>query len=210
MTQVQKTTTPHTSIQDEMILVVKRDDLFSQENPAWTGLKEVDFEAYLSLIQNKKQFLPRSNMEIDPAYKQIIPYLIFAHNDHYFLMQRTNVSGEKRLHNKFTLGIGGHIREEDMEHNSIFEWARREFHEEVNFHDDFTIEPLGVINDDSNPVGQVHIGFVFLIKGSTSTITVNEELKSGQLVPLHECKALGETLESWSQFVVSFLEKKDN
>ncbi len=209
MTQIQKTTAPHMSVNDEMILVVKRDYLFSQAQPAWTGLKEVDFDAYLSLIQEKKQFLPRTHMEVDPAYKQIIPYLIFAHNDTYFLMQRTNVSGEKRLHNKFTLGIGGHIREEDMEHNSIFEWARREFHEEVNYHDDFTIQPLGVINDDSNPVGQVHIGFVFLIKGSTPTISVNEELKSGQLVPLEDCKALGDSLESWSQFVVSFLEKKD-
>lgn len=205
MKQVQTTTAPHAAVHDEMILVVKREYLFAQE-AAWTGLKEVDFDDYLKIIQEKKQFLPRTHMEVDPAYKQIIPYLIFSYDNKYFLMQRST-GGEKRLHNKFTLGIGGHIRQEDMEHNSIFEWARREFHEEVNYHDDFTIQPLGVINDDSNPVGQVHIGFVFLIKGATGSISVNEELKSGQLVPLQECKTLGDSLETWSQFVVSFLEK---
>ena len=55
MTQIQKTTAPHMSVNDEMILVVKRDYLFSQAQPALTGLKEVDFDAYLSLIQEKKQ-----------------------------------------------------------------------------------------------------------------------------------------------------------
>ncbi len=208
MTNVQKTaTSQHAAVHDEMILVVKREHLFAKE-AAWNGLKEVQFDAYLKLIQEKKQFLPRAHMEVDPAYKQIIPYLIFTHDNKYFLMQRSSSGGEKRLKNKYTLGIGGHIRQEDMTHDSIFEWARREFHEEVNYHDDFTIEPLGILNDDSNPVGQVHIGFVFLLRGATESISVNEELKSGRLVSLAECKSQGDTLETWSQLVVSFLENR--
>ena len=207
MTNVQKTATEQSTVHDEMILVVKREHLFAQE-PAWNGLKEVHFDAYLKLIQEKKQFLPRSHMEVDPAYKQIIPYLIFTHNNKYFLMQRSSSGGEKRLKNKYTLGIGGHIRQEDMTHDSIFEWARREFYEEVQYHDAFTIEPLGILNDDSNPVGQVHIGFVFLLRGVTDTISVNEELESGRLASLEECKSHSDALETWSQLVVSFLENR--
>ena len=209
MTQIQKTNTSHATLHDEMILVVKRSDFFAHD-AAWNGLKRVDFSQYLTLIKEKKEFLPRSQMEVDPAYKQIIPYLIFAHQDRYFLMQRTSSSGEKRLHNKFTLGIGGHIRQEDLTNDSIFEWARREFHEEVNYHDACTIEPLGIINDDSNAVGQVHVGFIFLLKGETSNISVNEELKSGTLVSLEECKAHGAAMETWSQYVIDFLEKRTN
>src|SRR5690606_7557172 len=105
---------------------------------------------------------PRSLMEQDQRYKQIIPYLVFTHENKYFVMQRTSTTTEQRLKNKYSLGIGGHIRQEDMNGNSIFEWAEREFHEEVSYHGNLEIIPLGVLNDDTNDVGKVHIGFVFL------------------------------------------------
>src|ERR1700721_936133 len=108
---------------DEQILVVRRAHLFADSgsavNGAWHGLKEVNFDHYMHIINHKKEFHPRSIMETDPHYKQIIPYLIFEHNNSYFLMQRQSKSSEKRLSNKLTLGIGGHIRKEDMEENSL-------------------------------------------------------------------------------------------
>jgi predicted NUDIX family phosphoesterase len=193
--------------QDELILVVPRSELFKQ-TPAWSGLKQVKFDEYVAIINEKKQFLPRSLMEQDPHYKQIIPYLIFQHADRYFLMQRTAQTTEQRLKNKYSLGIGGHIRQEDMAENSIFEWAKREFHEEVNYSDSFTITPLGILNDDATPVGQVHIGFVLLVTGSTDKISVNSELKSGQLVTLDELGTYFANLESWSQLVFEFLKNQ--
>lgn len=202
----QQQTTPVTSKQDELILVVKRKHLFAQQAP-WSGLKEVNFDSYLQTIQEKKDFLPRSIMETDPNYKQIIPYLIFEHNDTYFLMQRQGDATEKRLQNKYSLGIGGHIRQEDMTSDSIIEWAKREFHEEVSYDGDLEIKPLGVLNDDSNPVGQVHIGFVFLLSGNSGEITVKSELKSGQLLTLDECKPYFTNMESWSQIAFEFLIK---
>src|SRR5436190_4636919 len=93
---------------DEHILVVER-EIFFENTQAWHGLKEVDFDSYLQIINEKKQFLPRSLMEADPTYKQIIPYLIFTHEDKYFLMQRRSTASETRLASKLTLGIGGHI-----------------------------------------------------------------------------------------------------
>ena len=72
--------------QDELILVVKRTHFNGIDQ--WNGLAQVDYAHYSTLIQAHKEFLPRSQMEIDPTYKQIIPYLVFTHENKYFLMQR--------------------------------------------------------------------------------------------------------------------------
>lgn len=192
---------------DELILVVKRSDLFAHQ-PAWSGLKTVNFEDYLSIIQTKKEFHPRSIMETDPAYKQIIPYLIFNFEDKYFLMQRAGDATETRLKNKYTLGIGGHVRQEDLSTESIIDWARREFDEEINFNGTYTIHPLGILNDDSNPVGQVHLGFVMLLKGSSDAISIKSELKNGTLLTLEECKQFFNNMETWSQIAFEALTKQ--
>jgi len=189
---------------DELILVVPRTCLF--EETAWHGLRQVNFDQYLQIIYRNKESLPRSAMETDPTYKQIIPYLIFEHDNKYFLMQRQAKASEVRLRNKFSLGIGGHIRQEDMDGETIFDWAKREFHEEVAYDGNLTITPIGILNDDSNPVGEVHIGLVLLLKGDSPFISVKSELKSGTLTSLTECAGYGESLESWSSFVLEFLQ----
>lgn len=185
---------------DEMILVVPRANIF--HTGVWQGLKETNFEEYLSIIQAHKQFLPRSEMETNPTYKQIIPYLIFEHNDTYFLMQRQAKASEQRLKNKYSLGIGGHIRQEDLQNSeTIFDWAKREFHEEVDYKGELKITPLGILNDDSDDVGKVHLGFVLLLHGTTNKIAVKSELKSGALYSLDECAKFEESMETWSQVV---------
>lgn len=199
----QQQTQTHTVVQDELILVVKRQDLFPQG--AWQGIKQVDDAAYAELIKEKKEFLPRSLMENDPTYKQIIPYLVFMHEGKLFLMQRTAKATETRLQSKFSLGIGGHIRQEDIDGSDIASWARREFAEEVSYNGSYTIEPLGILNDDTTAVGQVHVGFVYLLKGDSSTISVQEELKSGELLSFEECQAYYPRMELWSQIVFDLL-----
>lgn len=189
--------------QDELILVVKREKLLDKD--CWQGLKEINSQEYLSVIDKEKEFLPRSLMETDPRYKQIIPYLIFTHDNKLFLMQRQAKISEQRLKNKYSLGIGGHIRKEDLTTNNIVDWSRREFQEEVNFHGSYQVKPLGILNDDSNPVGQVHIGFVFLLIGDSSNIKVKSELKSGELLTIAECQLYYESMESWSQMVFDFI-----
>ncbi len=190
---------------DELILVVKRSHIFPHES--WNGLRKVNFDDYLTVIQKHQEFHPRSLMEQEPVYKQIIPYLVFTHNGDYFLMERHAKASEQRLKSKLSLGIGGHIRQEDMESSDIFEWARREFYEEVSYDGDFTITPLGILNDDSNDVGKVHVGFVFLLEGTSPEITVKSELQDGRLVRLQDCIDLKERMETWSQFVVDHLAK---
>lgn len=193
---------PNLKAHDELILVVKRATLFNDISGAWQGLKSENIDHYLTAIYNNQEFLPRSIMEQDQGYKQIIPYLIFMYQGRYFVMQRKSTSSEQRLKSKFTLGIGGHIRQEDISDDSIFNWAQREFHEEINYSGNVDIQVLGVVNDDSNDVGKVHLGLVLLLQGDTDCISIKSELKSGELKTYQECSALFDSLESWSQLIL--------
>ena len=145
-------------------------------------------------------------MEKDQRYKQIIPYIIFKYNDSYFMMQRKASASEQRLKNKYTIGIGGHMRREDMLNTtSLFDWAKREFNEEVAYSDDFEMKPVGIINDDSTEVGKVHLGLLLLVEGKSDKITVKSELKSGILLSVYEMKEQYDQMETWSQIAFSFL-----
>jgi len=203
---MQKQLSPETMpmMHDEEILVVKRELIF-QHDSSWYGLKQLNYDWYLWAIEHYGQFNSRSLMESDPRYKQIIPYLVFMNNDKVFVMQRKDTASEKRLASKLSVGIGGHIRKEDLLGTTIFDWARREFNEEVVYNDKFEFEPLGIVNDDSNSVGEVHLGFVFLLKGSTSNIKVKSELKSGEMISLESIKDLSK-YETWSQLVLKALQ----
>lgn len=186
-------------MKNENILVIKRNKLFGTS--AFQGLAPIQ-ENFFDLVESQKEFLPRPAMEEDPLYKQIIPYLIFQYQDRYFLMQRKSTSSEQRLKNKYSLGIGGHMRQEDMQQaKTIFDWAHREFQEEIDYQGTFTIKTLGMLNDDSNPVGQVHVGLVLLLQGDSDAIKVRSELKSGQLLSIPELKAHYNDMESWSQII---------
>ena len=208
MTTVQQRQ-PHETVaqkSDEKILVVARKNLFAVTAPQ--GFIPInDFRTFEQSIEQHKEFIWRQAAEVDSTYKQIIPYLIFKHQGKLFLMQRQEKAGEQRLKNKYTLGIGGHIREQDLTHSSIFEWSRREFSEEVEYDGTFTITPIGLVNDESNAVGQVHTGFVFLLEGTTDRINVKSELKHGSLLTLEQCAQHFENMETWSQLVFSYLEQ---
>ncbi len=228
MTQTQISPKNITKTPEEQILVIKREHLFPAGEKK-QGFFPENLDSYLELINKKKEFFPRSAMEKDPQYKQIIPYLIFTHTppgtptdfsgaydtknscagkQKFFLMQRTAVASEQRLRNKYSLGIGGHIRQEDLQENSIFAWATREFHEEVHYNGQLTVEPLGILNDDSNEVGTVHVGLVLLIHGNSDEICIKSELKQGALLSLFECKQYAPDMENWSQLVFEYLTKR--
>ncbi len=189
---------------DEKILVVPRKNLF--EGEGISGFYPLtNFEEYIKLIETHRQFQWRSEMETNPTYKQIIPYLIFSYQNKYFLMQRKGSASEQRLKNKFSLGIGGHIREEDIKDSDMMSWAAREFDEEIAFQGTYSIHPLGIINDESNDVGKVHTGFVFLLKGNSDMIQIRSELKQGHLFTLEECNEYYNNMESWTQLVFDHL-----
>jgi len=191
--------------QDENILVIKHHLFFGQG--IWQGIKKIDENLVAGVILKHKEFHPRSLMECDPSYKQIIPYMVFNYQDKYFLMQRKLKASETRLQSKYSLGIGGHIRQEDIQNSDVISWAYREFHEEVRYSGNFVAKQLGILNDESNEVGKVHIGFVYLLTGNSDDIRVKDELQSGQLLTLSECKKYYNYMEEWSKIVFDFLSK---
>lgn len=207
MPQSQKTEQTQHTPHAESILVVPRCAIIGTDG--WYGIKQADCNSYLALITKHQEFHPRYQMETNEQYKQIIPYLIFKYQDCYFVMQRRSTASESRLQGKFTLGIGGHIRQEDMSHNSIISWAEREFHEEVEYTGNLTIEPIGILNDDTSSVGRVHLGFIFLLHADRPSIQIKSELQGGTLMTLEECIALKDRMETWSALVVDYLVEQE-
>ena len=189
---------------DEDILVVSRNTLFKQ-TPAWNGVKKEVFDTFVDNIEQHATFISRASAETDESYKQVIPYLLFKFENKYFVMQRKSTASEQRLASKYSLGIGGHIRQEDITNKSIFDWAQREFEEEVNYTGSLQISKFGVLNDDSNAVGRVHLGMVILLEGESDQISIKDEHKSGTMLTLEECKKLHSSMETWSQLILNEL-----
>lgn len=159
------------------------------------------------IVRMHGQFNLRGPMEIDENYKQIIPYMVFTHEDELFLMQRPHVTSESRLSGRYSLGIGGHITREDVEGRSVTQWGMREFYEEVSYSGSLELTPIGIMNDDTDAVGRVHIGMIYLVHGNSSKISVKSEFKHGYLAPLEECSLYYDRMESWSQYIFEELRK---
>lgn len=188
----------------EQILVVKRDILFAKHS-AWHGINNSNIASIVSIITNNQEYIERAGAETNQNYKQIIPYMIFTFDNRYFVMQRKATASEQRLAGKLSLGIGGHMREEDMNGKTIFDWAQREFDEEVSYTGNLKVTTLGVLNDDSNDVGKVHLGLVLLAQGDNDQISIKDEHKSGVLMTKQECLEKFDLFEGWSQQILQVL-----
>ena len=194
----------------EDILVVPRAILFNDISP-FNGLStdKTIIDLAIKAIEQHHTFYHRVIAESNPEYKQIIPYILFTHKDSVFLMKRGEKGNEKKLRNKYTLGIGGHIRKEDIHDADIIAWGKREFFEEVEYTGNYTVSLIGLINDDTNLVGQVHAGLAILFEADSPNINIKDELEWGELVPVNELVNWYEQLEPWSKILCDhFLLKK--
>jgi predicted NUDIX family phosphoesterase len=166
---------------------------------AWRGIRAADLDDVLALIERAGEYRQRAEAEVDPAWKQIIPYLLVRDGGRLFLMQRTSAGGDSRLHDRWTLGIGGHLNPAD---GGVLGGMRREFHEEMTA--DWEPDPvfLGLLNDDSTPVGQVHVGLVFTADATGRKLAVRETDKlRGTFVEPFDVRPVYHRLETWSQFL---------
>ena len=192
---------------DEHVLCVRREDLFP--DGAWYGFIAEGLERYQTVIREQSFFMPRAEVEDDPAYQQIIPYVVFRHGDRYLLTRRLRASTEKRLRQLYSLGVGGHINPGDLENGDpIQDGLRREFEEEVEYSGSIDVTLLGLINDDSSPVSKVHLALAFLVEGSSPEIAIRETNKlAGELLTLEEMRMYYLAMESWSQIVYDELSR---
>ncbi|MBI2578378.1 MAG: NUDIX domain-containing protein [Candidatus Aenigmarchaeota archaeon] len=186
----------------EKIMVVPRKFLLKKDFQGF-----IPYEGNEKLLEEIKRhafFKNRDEVEEDPSLKQIIPYIIFIHGTRVFMMQRLKNSGEARLHNLYSIGVGGHIREEDGKISEIIGKAlEREFFEEVRYRGRFSPKPLGFINDDSNDVGKVHFGVCYVVKGSSKIAVREKDILEGKLVPLEGLKK--HNLENWSRIAAAHI-----
>lgn len=196
---------------DEEVLVISRELLPDLPN---RGFILAD-ETFVASLLPQAKFISRREAESNSSYKQLIPYSILRFEDKIFRYRRSTSTREKRLHGLYSIGVGGHVVRTDLppfgeNHIAVIERARdRELAEE------FLVEALerptlvGLLNDESNEVGQVHLGIVY------EYLLQSPNVKSREKRNHINCGFLSvETLasnmweyESWSQVLIERLVK---
>jgi len=152
------------------------------------------------------RYLDRPVAEESPQWKQLIPYVVVRDGDRTFLMERTSAGGDPRLHRKASIGVGGHLNPVDAGEDPLQGGLRREWFEELEAEWEPRFELLGMLNDDSNPVGSVHLGVVFQVEATGRLVQVRETDKlSGHMADASEVAAAWDRLETWSQLVAASL-----
>ncbi|MCA9188294.1 MAG: phosphoesterase [Pirellulaceae bacterium] len=174
-----------------------------------------DVDKYLTklLDPSHTSYRPRSEMEQDPSFKQLIPYVIFRWTEpegtvRLFQYTRGKGQGEQRLHSKRSIGIGGHISTVDESGaGSVYEEGmRRELAEEVIIETEYKERVMGMINDDETDVGRVHLGVVHIFDVDTPTVRPREaEISQAGFSPVAELKQCLDQMESWSRICMEAL-----
>ena len=198
--------------EDESVLVIKR-ELFD-EIGTFQGIS-TEIDKYLPVFLNPSNnfFIHRELAEDDPTHKQIIPYAIFKHGDKFLRYLRGKKSGEQRLASKSSIGIGGHINQDDfnsssLEKDTYLTGIEREINEELIINCDYNNLPIALINDDSNDVGQVHLGVDHLFDLESDQVEAGEaNIENLEFLSSDDLLREKDNLESWSQICVDHLDE---
>ena len=185
----------------EAVLVVPREALMGERG--WHGVLCEGAEPYLAAIERQGRFAPRSAMETDVRFKQVIPYLVLRDGDDYFLMRRTRAGADARLHDRFSIGVGGHLNpgDGDLAGGLAREWSEEL---EARFVPEFHF--IGLLNDDETDVGRVHVGVVFAAEAAGRPVAVRETEKlEGRFAAAAEVLEVHDRMETWSQLVFDFM-----
>jgi predicted NUDIX family phosphoesterase len=160
-------------------------------------------------------FRPRGEMESDPSFKQLIPYAIFRYVDtdgvvHVFQYRRGSGQGEKRLHKKRSVGIGGHISSVDSESTAHADTYRqgmlRELEEEVIVEGEYFETCVGLINDDLTEVGKVHLGVVHILDVESPCVRPREtDICEAGFINVETLRKELDQFESWSAICLEAL-----
>lgn len=186
----------------ERILVLDR--VHVPDGGAWHGLRTDGVEALLEAVARHGRFDARDDAEVDPQRKQIIPYLVLRDGDATFLMRRTRAGADARLHDHYSIGIGGHIEPGD---GSPLGGLEREWNEEIEADFMPAFSAVGLLNDDTTAVGAVHLGLVYTADAAGRRVAIREHDKlAGSFAGPDEVRAVIDRMESWSRLVWKGLE----
>jgi predicted NUDIX family phosphoesterase len=164
--------------------------------------EERTLNALRAAVAAHGRYLERPAAEDDPQHKQLIPYVLVRDAQRVFLMERTDAGGDRRLHGKASIGVGGHLNPVDDGEDALMAGLRREWAEELvaGWVPDFRL--VGMLNDDTNPVGAVHLGVVFEVAADGRALEVRERDKLiGGFATADTVRAAWDRLETWSQLV---------
>ena len=187
----------------ERVLVVPRASLMG--DPGWLGVTTDGLAGFEALVAREGRFEDRAAMEVDRAWKQVIPYLVLRDGDRYFLMRRTRAGGDARLHDRWSIGVGGHLNPGD---GDLGGGLRREWAEEIaaDFVPEFRL--VGLLNDDTTEVGSVHVGAVYVADAAGRAVAIRETDKlEGAFADAAAVAAVAPRLETWSALVFAHLER---
>lgn len=172
--------------------------------PGWHGIRAADRNAFEVVLERHGEFRERPAVEADTSRKQIIPYLVVRDGPRYFLMRRTRAGADSRLHDRYSIGVGGHLNpgDRDLAGGLAREWAEEV---DADFEPEFRF--VGLLNDDTTDVGAVHLGAVFVADAAGRSVVIRETDKlSGSFADPHDVAAVIDSLETWSAIVFEHLE----
>ena len=201
-------------MQDEQVLVVER-KVVEQEG-MFHGLM-FDVQRYVNQLfaAGVPRFMRRSQAETDPSYKQIIPYVIMTHGGKYLSYVRGRRAGETRLVGNRSIGIGGNINPGDdlplfnaNFYDTYVTAVEREVAEEVAVDTGHADRVVALLNDDSNPVGQVHLGIVHCWTLDAPNVTRREQMitQLSFMTPV-ELRTVRDSMETWSQLCLDGIDE---
>ena len=185
----------------EQVLVVPRATVVAGEG--WHGVRTDGLGEVLAAVDRHGAFRPRAAMEEDASFKQVIPYLVLRDGERWFLMRRTRAGGDARLHDRWSIGVGGHLNPGD---GDVLGGLRREWREELDaaFVPAFT--PIGVLNDDTTAVGAVHLGLVYVADAAGRPVAIREVDKlTGSFETTSRVAEVRDAMETWSALVFDAL-----
>jgi predicted NUDIX family phosphoesterase len=192
---------------EELVFAFPTDGLWKLIPYKKQGLIKENSEALKKIVQNGL-FRNRSQLEEDPSFKQVIPYAVISNNESFCLFKRRSGQTEKRLHNKLSMGVGGHMNpgnSKESEEQYLIDELKRELFEEVKLLDGCAIEDIefiGFINDDTIPVSRVHIGLLYNIHVSSKNVVINETDKmTADWVDKPDLAEFYERMETWTKII---------
>lgn len=189
---------------EEQVLVVDRAAL---ETKLSSGVFVTEgIEAVRRLIAAEHFFVPRPKAEYDDTVKQIIPYVVIRRGEEYYLLRRLKKQTEARLHDKLSLGVGGHINPtEGAAADPLTAGLMRELAEEVAVERIDSLTCAGVLNENNGGVSDYHAGLVYVLETAGEVEVRETEKMAGSWVGLAELRRRYDTLETWSQIVLDHL-----
>lgn len=176
-----------------------------------TFLFDRRYDTFCYLLENEAEYRNRADVEDDLNFVQVIPYVVLVKvkDDELKVLtyNRGSKGGEKRLANKWSIGVGGHINPEDglsPNIDVVTNAAKREVKEEV-IGLDMTKTPLvphGVFYTDTTKVSAVHLGvFCLAISKNGNFDSMGDHIEEYRWEPIKRLREY--ELEDWSSIVLT-------